>query len=165
MSQSVTFHELVEWNEEAATFWNAHLTAHPELLELPCGINGAATVQDLVRHIWGAELIWAQRLAGLPRTAGADMPHGPLVALFGLHVLATQIFRELIDDPAHDWNQTLTLNYDWLPPHARTGTHRKYMAHGLLHGHRHWAQLATLVRAAGFPSEFRGDLLFSPALE
>jgi hypothetical protein len=37
-------------------------------------------------------------------------------------------------------------------------------AHALFHGQRHWAQLATLVRAAGFPSGFRGDLLLSSAL-
>jgi len=164
MNAAITLAELLAWNEESATFWNEHLTAHPALLELPCGIGGAATVQELVRHIWGAELIWAQRLAGLPRTAGADMPKGPLVALFGLHVLAAQIFRRLIDDPAHDWSQTLTLNYDWLPPHSRTGTHRKFMAHALTHGQRHWAQLATLVRGAGHPSEFKGDLLFSGSL-
>jgi uncharacterized damage-inducible protein DinB len=162
MTPSVTFRELLDWNEEAATFWNSYLTTHPNLLELPCGISGAVTVQDLVRHIWRAELIWAQRIAGLPQTADADIPKGPLVALFGLHKLAAQISREVIDDPAHDWRQTLS--FDWLPPQARTGTHRKYMAHALLHGHRHWAQLATLVRAAGFPSEFKGDLIFSPVL-
>ena len=38
---------------------------------------------------------------------------------------------------------------------------RKVLAHALFHSQRHWAQLATLVRAAGFPSGFRGDLLFS----
>ncbi len=164
MTPCVTLEELLTWNEEAASWWNRHFEANPALLELPCDIGGVATVQQLVRHIWGVELIWAQRLAGLPRTPGADMPAGPLVALFGLHVLATQICRKLLDDPAHDWNQTLTLNYDWLPEHLRTGTHRKFMAHTLLHGHRHWAQLATLVRAAGFPADFKGDFLFSSAL-
>lgn len=34
----------------------------------------------------------------------------------------------------------------------------------LWHSQRHWAQLATLVRDAGFPSDFKGDLLFSQAL-
>jgi len=164
MTPCITLDELFAWNDEAASWWKQHLEANPALLELPCGIGGAATVQQLVRHIWGAELIWAQRIAGLPRTAGADMPAGPLVALYGLHVLAMQITRRLLDDPAHDWSQTLTLTYDWLPPDMRTGTHRRFMAHALVHGHRHWAQLATLVRTAGFPADFKGDLLFSPAL-
>jgi uncharacterized damage-inducible protein DinB len=38
-------------------------------------------------------------------------------------------------------------------------------AHALFHGQRHWAQLATLVRVAGFPSGFKGDLLLSRALK
>jgi hypothetical protein len=37
-------------------------------------------------------------------------------------------------------------------------------AHALFHSQRHWAQLATLVRAAGFPSGFFGDILISSAL-
>jgi uncharacterized damage-inducible protein DinB len=164
MTPAITLEELVAWNDESAVFWNGYLTANPALLELPCGINGAATVQELVRHVWGAELIWAQRVAGLPRTPGAEMPSGPLAALYGMHVLAMQICRRLLEDPTHDWSQTLTLNYDWLPPQARTGSHRKFVAHGLIHGQRHWAQLATLLRTAAAPTDFRGDILFSSAL-
>lgn len=164
MTPAITLEELLAWNDESAVFWNEHLAANPNLLELPCGIGGAATVQEFIRHIWGVELIWAQQIAGLPRTSGVDMPKGPLVALFGLHVLAAQICRKLIGDPAHDWSATLTLNYDWLPERARTGSHRKFMAHALFHSQRHWAQLATLVREAGFPVDFKGDLLFSLGL-
>jgi uncharacterized damage-inducible protein DinB len=53
---------------------------------------------------------------------------------------------------------------DWVPPEARTVSRRKVAVHALFHSQRHWAQLATLVRNAGFPSGFKGDLLFSPAL-
>jgi hypothetical protein len=53
---------------------------------------------------------------------------------------------------------------DWVPPAARTFSRRKGSVHALFHSQRHWAQLATLVRNAGFPSGFKGDLLFSPAL-
>jgi len=58
----------------------------------------------------------------------------------------------------------MTLDLPWLPPQARTATRRKVMGYALFHSQRHWAQLATLVRAAGFPSSFKGDLLFSSAL-
>jgi uncharacterized damage-inducible protein DinB len=164
MTPAISLEELLAWNDESAAFWNRHLGANPSLLELPCSIGGAATVQEFVRHIWGVELIWAQRVAGLPRTSWSDMPSDPLVALFGLHVLAVQIWRGLFDDPGWDWNQSLILNYDWLPPHARTSSHRKLAAHTLFHSQRHWAQLATLVRTAGSAADFPGDLIFSPAL-
>jgi len=164
MTPAVTLEELLAWNDESATYWNQHLTAHPALLELECGIGGAATVQQFVRHIWGAELRWAQTVAELPVTLGRDLPTGPLVALYGIHVLAAQICGNLLKDPNQDWGRAITLEFDWLPAHLRTASRRKLLAHGLVHSQRHWAQLATLVRAAGFASEFRGDLLFSPAL-
>ena len=53
------------------------------------------------------------------------------------------------------------LEFDWVPLEARSVSRRKVAAHALFHSQRHWAQLATLVRQAGFPSGFRGDLLFS----
>jgi uncharacterized damage-inducible protein DinB len=110
------------------------------------------------------ELRWGQRIAGLPVLSREETPVGPLEALFGLHIEATQIFRTLLSDPAQDWDQTIHLAYDWLPPEAGNFSRRKLMAHALVHGQRHWAQLATLLRTAGFPTKFQGDLLFSSAL-
>lgn len=165
MTPAITLDELLAWNRESSAFWNAHLAANPALLELPCGIGGAANVQELVRHIWGVELRWAQRIAGLPVLAKEDLPAGPLDAFYALHEQAVRIFRELLDHPAYAWDETMTLDLPWLPPQERTFTRRKLLGHTLFHSQRHWAQLATLVRAAGFPSEFKGDLLFSSALQ
>jgi uncharacterized damage-inducible protein DinB len=95
-----------------------------------------------VRHVWGAELRWNQRLAGLPV---ADR-------------------EKLLAAPEHTWSEPFVLDFDWVPPEQRTVSRRKIAVHALLHSQRHWAQLATLVRSAGFPSKFRGDLLFSPAV-
>ncbi|MGA2084928.1 MAG: DinB family protein [Terracidiphilus sp.] len=164
MSLAISLEELLAWNQESSNFWKAHLDANPALLELPCGIGGSANVQEFVRHIWGVELVWSQRIAGLPLTDRKDMPAGPLGALFDLHLKAVQIFRSLLDDPAQNWDETQTLKYPWLPPEGLTVSRRKVLAHTLFHSQRHWAQLATLVRAAGFPSGFKGDLLFSSAL-
>jgi uncharacterized damage-inducible protein DinB len=165
MTAAVTMEELLAWDEESSNFWKAHLEANPALLELPCGIGGTANVQEFVRHIWGVELLWAQRIAALPVTDRKDMPAGPLDALFDLHLKAIEILRGLIDDPGKNWDETMTLDSAWLPPEARTFSRRKALAHTLLHSQRHWAQLATLVRAAGFPSGFRGDLLLSSAMK
>ena len=77
MSVGITLEELLSWNEQSSGYWNLHLAANPNLLQLPCGIGGAATVQDLVRHIWGAELRWCERLAGTPETPREQIPAGP----------------------------------------------------------------------------------------
>jgi uncharacterized damage-inducible protein DinB len=164
MSVGIALEELLAWNIESADFWKAKFDANPALLELTCGIDGAPNVQEFVRHIWIAELRWAQRVAGVPVTERADLPKGPLDALFGLHIQAVEMFNTLLKDPGHDWNETFKLELDWLPPQAQTISRRKMAAHALLHGVRHWAQLATLLREAGFPTDFMGDLIFSLAL-
>ncbi len=165
MSVGVSMKELLVWNNEASEFWKAHLEANPGLLELKCGIGGAATVQDFVRHIWGVDLRWAERLAGEPETPREAIPAGPVEALFDLHRKAVALFDRLLADPNQDWEAAYTLDVPWLPPDKRTFSRRKMLAHALFHGQRHWAQLSTLVREAGFPAGFRGDLLFSSAME
>ena len=162
---SISMSELLAWNSEASAFWRKHLDAHPELLRLPCGIGGAATVQDLVRHIWGAELRWAERLSAVSETPWDTVPAGPLDALFALHEKSALIYTRLLADPQQDWAAPYTFHLAALPDGKKTLARRKVLAHALLHGQRHWAQLATLVRAAGFPSGFYGDILFSSALE
>jgi uncharacterized damage-inducible protein DinB len=164
MSVSVQMEELLTWNDEASDYWKGHLENNPALLQLPCGIGGAATVQDLVRHIWGAELRWAERLTGVAETPREAVPTGPLEALFELHLKAGPMYRKLLANPEENWEAPYTLNVPSVPLEKRTLSRRKVLAHALFHGQRHWAQLATLVRTAGFPSEFRGDILFSSAL-
>src|ERR1039458_2757231 len=163
MSAGVTLEEMLAWNDQASVYWKAHFDANPILLDLPCGIGGAANVQEFVRHIWGAELRWAQRLAAVPVTARENIPAGPLDALFDLHRQVVEIFRNLLAAPEEGWSGPYVLEFDWVPEEERAVSRRKIAAHALFHSQRHWAQLATLVRNAGFPSNFRGDLLFSPA--
>jgi len=164
MAAGITLEELLAWNDLSANFWKSHLESNPNLLDLPCGIGGAVNVQQFVRHVWGAELRWAQRLAAVPETAREKIPAGPLDALFDLHRQATAVFRNLLAAPESSWSDPYTLNLDWVPADKRIVSRRKIAAHALFHSQRHWAQLATLVRNAGFPSRFEGDLLFSPAL-
>jgi len=164
MSAGITLEEMLAWNDQASAYWKAHFDANPNLLDLPCGVGGAAHVQEFVRHIWGAELRWAQRLAGVEETAREKIPVGPLDALFDLHTQAIAIYRGLLAAPEQTWSEPYVLKFDWVPPEQRTVSRRKIAAHAFFHSQRHWAQLATLVRNAGFPSDFRGDLLFSPAL-
>ncbi len=164
MTPVITLEELLAWNQESAELWKALFDANPALLDLPCGIDGSPNVQELVRHNWMAELRWSQYVAGLPVAPRADLPVGPIGSLFDLHLQAVRILRSLLDDPAWSWDEMLALEFEWLPPRLRTASRRKIAAHALLHSQRHWAQLATLVRAAGFPSGFEGDVIFSSAL-
>jgi uncharacterized damage-inducible protein DinB len=164
MTAGISLQELLVWNGESSNVWKAHLDANPELLKLPCTIGGAKDVQEFVRHVWRVELRWSCRLAGLLVPAKEELPTGPLEALFGMHREAEEVFRGLLAASEESWNEPFVLDLERIPALAHTLSRRKVMAHALLHGQRHWAQLATLVREAGFPSGFRGDFLFSSAL-
>lgn len=165
MTTGISLKELLVWNDESSQFWKAHLDAHPELLALPCDIGGTKNVQEFVRHIWGVELRWGQRLAGLPVMEREAMPTGPLDALFELHTKAGEVFLGLLAAAAESWNEPFALDIKGIPADKREVSRRKVLVHTLFHSQRHWAQLATLVRMAGHPSGFRGDLLLSSALK
>lgn len=164
MSVGISLEELLAWNDEAAQYWYEHLDINPTLLAVMCDIGGTANVQEFVRHIWGVELRWAQRLAGLPVMNKEATPTGPLDVLFNLHREAMEIFRNLLAAPEPEWDEPYALDLNQVPEDLRKPTRRKVAAHALLHSQRHYAQLATLVRQAGFPAKFRGDLLFSLVL-
>jgi uncharacterized damage-inducible protein DinB len=164
MTHGISLEELLAWNDEAAAFWKAHLDANPARLQLPCDIGGTATVQEFVRHIWGAELVWSQIISGLPLTDYDVRPNGPVDALFDLHLSAVQNFQLLLGNPDTCWDEQ-SVHYPWRRPEQPKPTPRKALAHVLFHSQRHWAQLSTLVRSAGFPSGFYGDMLFSESIE
>ena len=164
MSVGITLEELLDWNDGAAVVWKNHLDINPELLSVHCDIGGTESVQQFVRHIWGAELRWAQRLAALTPLDKEKMPAGPLDELFDLHRQAVEVFRNLLSAPEHSWVEPFILTFDWIPPEQRAVSRRKIAAHALIHSQRHYAQLATLARIAGFTSTAKGDLLFSPVL-
>jgi hypothetical protein len=94
--------------------------ANPALLDLPCGIGGAANVQEFVRHIWGAELRWASaspacrnaarknaRRARSTRSSTCIPGHRNLPQPAGCRARA-------------NWSDPMTLDFDWLPPEQRT---------------------------------------------
>lgn len=164
MTAGISLEELLAWNDEAAGYWYEHLDINRSLLELPCDMGGARNAQEFLRHIWLVELRWSQRITGLPLTSKESAPHGPLDALFNLHRQAMEIFRNLLAAPDQFWHEPLGVEIPELAANLRTPTRRKAAVHMLLHSQRHYAQLATLVRRAGFPARFGGDLLFSPAL-
>jgi len=161
MSIGITLEELLRWNDQSASYWKNHLDANPNVLDLPCGIGGAANVQAFVRHIWGAELRWSERLASTPETPRESIPAGPLDALYDLHRRAMSMFRGLLAAAESSWSELYVIQLDVIPPNLRNVPRRKIAANALIHSQRHWAQLATLVRSAGFPSDFQGDVIFA----
>lgn len=163
MTPALTLDELLAWSDESTRKWLQFLAANPALQQLPCGIYGTASVLGLARHIVAVELRHSQRLAGLPVTPYDEIPEDSLEALFALHAETVERLRTLLADPTQDW--AAEIEFTTLSAGKMHATRRKVFAHALLHSIRHWAQVATLARAAGLLPGFAGDLLASSALE
>lgn len=159
---ALTLAELLAWSHELTTNWFRFLSEKKQLLALPCNIYGSSTVLDLIRHIVAVEVRHSQRLTGQPVSAPDQIP-AELAALEKLHQETIARFRTLLADPDYDWSAQL--EFQSLTAGILRASRRKLLAHTLLHNIRHWAQLATLTRNAGFPAPFGGDLLLSQVIE
>ena len=151
--------DLLAWNDATSRAWSALTEEHPELLQAPCDIHNSATVGKLLQHIVAVELRYAERLSGAPVSDYANIPFASSAEIFDTHTRAISIFRRLADDPAVDWN--LEMEFDTLTAGRLRATRNAVFQHALLHGIRHYAQLATLARQLGYSPGPMDFLLFA----
>lgn len=158
MSQPVlTPQDLIAWNEKTSVNWQQLLTSYPELLTVSCDIAEAKTVAELLQHIAAVELRYAERLAGRPISDYAAIPFDSVKAIYATHDRAMAMFQELLTSDIN-WDESLEF------PTRIMGTLRSnrktILFHALLHGIRHYAQLASLVRQHGVNPGWPMDYLF-----
>jgi uncharacterized damage-inducible protein DinB len=158
MTQPVlTAEEILAWNEKTAQGWRRFLTAHPELLAQPCDIAGTKSVAELLQHIVAAQLRYAERLAGLPISDYAAIPFDSVESIYAVHDRAVVIFQQLLASDT-DWSEPI----DFVTRTAGTlhSDRKTILFHALLHGIRHYAQLASLTRQCGVKADWPMDYLF-----
>jgi uncharacterized damage-inducible protein DinB len=153
--------ELLAWNDATAQRWYAFLSTTPAALASPCDIHDAHTVAHFLQHIVAAQLRHAQRLAGLPISDYDSVPCATADEFLAAHQRFVALLRPLLADPAIDWSEPLEFNT--LTAGRRRATRRTLLFHAMLHGIRHYAQLATLLRQAGFAPNISGDYLLLAA--
>ena len=153
--------ELLEWNDLTAQHWKALLAANPAALEFPCDVYGAGTVRGLLRHIVAVELRYSERLSGEPVTPYEKVPEGSAEELFAQHDQTMARYRKLLADESIDWDEKL--EFTTISAGTRTATRKRILFHAFLHGIRHYAQLATLVRQRGIKPDWPMDFLFRGA--
>lgn len=159
MSQPIlTAQDLIAWNEKTATGWRKLLTSHPELLTQPCDIAETKTVAELLQHIVAAQLRFAERLAGLPISDYADIPFDSVESIYATHDRAMTIFQELLAAEDDNWEAALEFTTRTMGP--LRSDRKTILFHALLHGIRHYAQLASLVRQCGVQPDWPMDYLF-----
>jgi uncharacterized damage-inducible protein DinB len=165
MSTAIQFRDLMDYTSWERGKWHKFFGEHPEALHLPVGPHGDGrftTVGDLVKHVFGAEKRYVERLNGQPLSEFAGISSDDAEALFNIGEASRTDLEYLIESlPAAAWEIPHEFK---ILTHTLTATPRKIVAHVLMHEVRHWAQIATICRLAGNQVEFR-DLLFSPVFE
>jgi uncharacterized damage-inducible protein DinB len=157
MTQPVlTAEEILAWNEMTAQGWRQLLTSHPELLTQPCDMAGTKTVAELLQHIVAVQLRYAERLADLPVSDYAAIPFDSAESIYAIHDRTIAIFQQLLASDI-DWNEPFEFTTRTMGP-ARSNR-KTILFHALLHGIRHYAQLATLVRQCGVQPGWPMDYL------
>jgi uncharacterized damage-inducible protein DinB len=165
MSHSAaTLEDLLADHEATADRWKSFFEANPDAALVPTDIAGSKNIGELVWHIYAASFRLAQRLLGeelsdLGSTTVRDIP-----AAFALKDEAAKKLRQFL---ANASEATLEEPFEFksrLMKQPITGTKRKLCLHVMVHAIRHWAQIGTLVRIAGYPPDWPQDILFSKAI-
>jgi uncharacterized damage-inducible protein DinB len=154
----ITGEDLLAWNDVNARKWRDLVTANPRILSIPCDIRDATTAGQLLQHIVAVELRFAQRLKGLPETDYADVPYRTGDEILATHDHALAIVRIVMADPDYDWGKQI--EFTTMTAGKIKSTRKSVFIHLLMHGIRHYAQLATLVRQNGFKPDWPMDYLY-----
>jgi len=161
---AITLEELLVDNEAATKKWQAWFAAHPAALDIPCAIYDSGTVRVLLKHIFAVELRHSQRLLGEEVSSYEAIPVGSLDDLMAVHARATQNLRKFLAT-ANDAVLLEVIPLQTVSAGTLHASRRKLFAHIQLHSMRHWAQLSSLLREAGYKTEWPKDFLFSEAIE
>jgi uncharacterized damage-inducible protein DinB len=161
MPLMISIEKLMLWNDNTAQKFYDFVQANPTIFSLPSDIRSSETIAGTLHHIVYLELRFANLIAGLDVPALEDVPKDSIEAIHGTHTRAIAIVRRLLDDPTFDWSEELTFE---IPTLGRLSASRETFAvHLTMHSIRHYAQLATIVRQAGFKPNWPMDYLFTEA--
>ena len=140
--------------------WRDWFTLHPDALDVPFADGRMATVRGLVVHIFTAELRYAERVTGLPVTSWDDVHARSIDEIFALGAHARGMLRKYIEAMTEaDANTVLV--FPTLTAGTLSATKRKITSNVFIHGIRHWAQVATVLRTSGSETQWGHDMLLT----
>ncbi len=158
-SGAAVLRELARYCAGETDHWYAWLAEQDAaLLALPVGERQIATVGTLLMHVAWVERAYADVLVGAPPVVATEWP--PTDALEPIRAMHAEAFAKLesflagADEAA--LARELTLRVAGLRLTASAG---KMVAHLLVHGIRHYAQLAMKLREQGHRAPGEHDLI------
>jgi uncharacterized damage-inducible protein DinB len=158
------FRELLDYTAIETVRWRAWITKQPpELLELSVGTGRTATVRGLIHHIVVVEIRYTNRLRGEPVVEYDAIRKDPIAATFR-HFDEGRVQLEQWLASATDADFARKIQFQTISAGTLEASAHKILAHSLMHGIRHWAQLATSLRQQGHETDWMHDILMSPAI-
>ena len=163
-SAAIALEEFIEDNAKSTELWRAWFAQHPQAFAVPCDIFDTKTVAGFVKHIFLAELRHSQRLTGQRVVNADEVKAAAGDELFAVHNQAIANYRRFVSEVPVESLQEI-IDIQTLSRGTVRASRRKLFVHVMLHSKRHWAQLATLLRHHGAPTDWPHDFLFSEAME
>ena len=139
--------------------WLTFFGEHPEALQVPAG-GGTPTVGDLVDHVFLVEEVFSSFLrdgVGPPEKGSAG--EIAVETFRRRHLEAYRKFTEYLD-AAGDAEVSAKKKFSRFE-----ASPRKLLTQSILHSVHHWAQIAMLVRRAGFDFGRPQDLILTDVME
>ena len=162
MDPALKLSDLLAYCESESHKWRDWFVKNPAALDVKVDIAQATSAALLVQHIVAVDLRYAERLLGDPVTDYKDLPKDA-AGLFPVHDKAFAKFRQFLDS-AHEEDWKTVIEFPTRSAGTLKASRKKIFIHSLLHSVRHWAQLATALRAAGFKQDWHHDFLMSEVM-
>ena len=161
----ISFQDLLNANQAETQKWRTWFEQQSAaVLDVPLSIALAKNVREFLLHIFAVELRYAERLASLPITDYETLPTGSVSELFGIGERACSMYRDYFATST-DEDLASVMEFNTRTAGMQRASKRKMFAHAMLHGVRHWAQLATALREAGYATNWGKDFLYSDVME
>jgi uncharacterized damage-inducible protein DinB len=163
MDPGLKMEDLLNYSEAESHRWHNWFQKNPAAMDVKIDIAQAADVRHLVQHIVAVDQRYAERLLGEEITPYEKIPT-ETTEMFRTAEHAFEKLRDFLNSTAEEeWKAVIT--FPTRSAGTLTASKRKIFVHTLLHGMRHWAQLATALRTAGFKQDWPHDFLFTDAIE
>jgi uncharacterized damage-inducible protein DinB len=152
------YRDLLTYARGETERWAAWLPQHPQAAAVVVGSGRLATIRDVVAHIAIVDLRYAQRLLGMQAVAIDTVAGIPLAETFACARRAQRLFDSWLAmvTPA---GLDAELTFQTMSAGTITATARAVFTHTMLHGARHWAQVATTLRQHGHAQDWSHDYL------
>lgn len=162
---TLDIHVLAGYVDVETERWREWFTKAPAaVLDLPLGPGSDGTVRSLIKHIFAVELRYAERMIGDPVTEYEQLADRTVDELWEIHEAAAALRnRFLLDASEEDLERVLisvTRKLGQIESRVQV-----VLLHSLIHGIRHWAQIAMVLRQHGYGEQWEHDWLVSPAVQ